>query len=336
MKKTLIALAVSTVAIASGAQAAELYNQDGTSLEIGGRVEGRLSLQDGKGDDVSRVRVHIAGKTAINDSLYGLGFYEAELKTNDNGGDFDTESDGTDIATRLAYAGLGGNFGLVSYGKTEGSLGVITDFTDIFSGIAGNTAADKLKVADRTDNMLAYKGQFDDLALRGSYRFADRSEDTDGSYGDNDADGYSLSAIYAFGDSGFTAGAGYAEQDRADEYMLAASYTIADFYFAGVYTDGNKQDDTRQKYDYTGYELAAAYTLGQTVFTAAYNNAETEDETSVDNLAFETAYFFKPNFRAWVSYNFNLIDEGDTTGPGATASKADSEDEVGLGLRYDF
>lgn len=342
MKKTLIALAVSTVAIASGAQAAELYNQDGTSLEIGGRIEGRLSMQDGKGDDASRVRVHIAGKTAINDSLYGMGFYEAELKTNDNGGYYnnnptDSESDGTDIVTRLAYAGLGGNFGLVSYGKTSGSLGVITDFTDIFSGIAGNTAADKLKVADRTDNMLAYKGQFDDLALRASYRFADRSTNN-GSYDDNNQDGYSLSAIYAFGDTGLTAGAGYAEQDEANEYMLAASYTIADFYFAGVFTDGEKQasatDNSTQ--DYTGYELAAAYTLGQTVFTAAYNNAENESDTAVDNLAFETAYFFKPNFRAWVSYNFNLIDEGDTTGPGATASKADSEDEVGLGLRYDF
>ncbi|WGY47824.1 porin [Vibrio sp. ABG19] len=340
MKKTLIALAVSTVAIASGAQAAELYNQDGTSLDIGGRIEGRLSLKDGKGDDASRVRVHIAGKTAINDSLYGLGFYEAELKTNDDGGFYgdDGESEGTDITTRLAYAGLGGNFGLVSYGKTEGSLGVITDFTDIFSGIAGNTAADKLKVADRTDNMLAYKGQFDDLALRGSYRFADRDNGASGDYNDNDQDGYSLSAIYAFGDTGFTAGAGYAEQDEANEYMLAASYTIADFYFAGVFTDGEKQasatDNSTQ--DYTGYELAAAYTLGQTVFTAAYNNAENENDTAVDNLAFETAYFFKPNFRAWVSYNFNMIDEGDTTAPGTTASKADSEDEVGLGLRYDF
>ncbi|QXO17849.1 porin [Vibrio ostreae] len=337
MKKTLIALAVSTVAIASGAQAAELYNQDGTSLDIGGRVEGRLSMQDSKADDASRVRVHIAGKTAINDSLYGLGFYEMEIKTNDQG-NIDSGSD--DFTTRLAYAGLGGNFGLVSYGKTEGSLGVITDFTDIFSGIAGNTAADKLTVSDRSDNMLAYKGQFDDLALRASYRFADRDTENDGSYGDNDQDGYSLSAIYAFGDSGFTAGAGYAEQDRADEYMLAASYTVADFYFAGVYTDGDKQNDQRQELDYTGYELAAAYTLGQTVFTAAYNNAETENETSVDNLAFETAYFFKPNFRAWVSYNFNMIDEGDTIvsvdNGRTTASKAASEDEIGLGLRYDF
>lgn len=340
MKKTLIALAVSTVAIASGAQAAELYNQDGTSLEIGGRIEGRLSMKDSEADDASRVRMHIAGKTAINDSLYGLGFYEMEIKTNDNG-DIDSGSD--DFTTRLAYAGLGGNFGLVSYGKTEGSLGVITDYTDIFSGIAGNTAADKLTVSDRSDNMLAYKGQFDDLALRASYRFADRDDGeqtSDFSYSDNDQDGYSLSAIYAFGDTGLTAGAGYAEQDRADEYMLAASYTISDFYFAGVFTDGDKQNTQRQKLDYTGYELAATYTLGQTVFTTAYNNAETEDETTVDNLAFETAYFFKPNFRAWVSYNFNLIDDGDTivttdSGRG-TASKAYAEDEFGLGLRYDF
>ncbi|EKO3990941.1 porin [Vibrio fluvialis] len=339
MKKTLIALAVSAAAVATGVNAGELYNQDGTSLALGGRAEARLSLKDGKADDASRVRINVLGKTQINDSLYGLGFYEAEMKTNTEGS-VDGGSD--DFTTRLAYAGIGGNFGLVAYGKTEGSLGVITDFTDIFSGIAGNTAADKLAVADRTDNMISYKGQFDDLALRGSYRFADRTEASDGSYTDNNADGFSLSAIYAFGETGFKAGAGYADQDKANEYMLSASYAVSDFYIAGLFTDGEKQDSARNKYDYTGYELAASYTLNQTVFTTAYNYAETESETSADNLAFEAAYFFKPNFRTWVSYNFNLIDSGDTIGTTenttgkATASKVDAEDEISVGLRYDF
>ncbi|ADT86124.1 porin [Vibrio furnissii] len=347
MNKTLIALAVSAAAVATGVNAGELYNQDGTSLALGGRAEARLSLKDGKADDASRVRINVLGKTEINDGVYGLGFYEAEMKTYTEG-KVDGGSD--DFTTRLAYAGIGGNFGLVAYGKTEGSLGVITDFTDIFNGLAGNTAADKLAVADRTDNMISYKGQFDDLALRASYRFSDRVKDSDGNDAenangelyDNNADGFSLSAIYAFGDTGFKAGAGYADQDKANEYMLAASYTVSDFYVAGLFTDGEKQDSARNKYDYTGYELAASYTMNQTVFTTAYNYAETESETSADNLAFEAAYFFKPNFRTWVSYNFNLIDDGDTIGTTGnttgktTASKADAEDEISVGLRYDF
>ncbi|ELI5732594.1 porin [Vibrio fluvialis] len=341
MKKTLIALAVSAAAVATGVNAGELYNQDGTSLALGGRAEARLSLKDGKADDKTRVRINVLGKTQINDSLYGLGFYEGEFTTADNG---NIDSDSDNLTHRYAYAGIGGNFGEVSYGKTAGALGVITDFTDIMA-YHGNSAADKLTVADRADNMVAYSGQFADLGLKASFRFADRTtSSTD--YTDNGQDGYSLSAIYALGDTGLKLGGGYAAQDEANEYMLAASYAISDFYFAGLFTDGEKQAlNTKDTYDYTGYEFAARYTMGQTVFTTAYNKAETIDETSANNLAVDASYFFKPNFRAYVSYNFNLIDSGDmiasknkSTGvyTKGQATKLDAEDEIALGLRYDF
>ncbi|WP_029807753.1 porin, partial [Vibrio parahaemolyticus] len=199
----------------------------------------------------------------------------------------------------------------------------------------GNSAADKLAVADRSDNMMSYKGQFENLNVKASYRFADR-EEVNGEYTDNKQDGYSLSAIYAVADTGLELGAGYADQDEANEYMLAASYTMGDLYFAGIFTDGEK---AKTEGDYTGYELAGAYTLGQTVFTTTYNNAETNNETSANNFAVDASYYFKPNFRGYVSYNFNLIDSGDKLGKvggNTTASKADAEDELALGLRYDF
>lgn len=335
MKKTLIALAVAGAAVVTGANANELYNKDGDTLTMGGRAEARLSIKDGKADDLSRVRLNFLGKSMITDSLYGVGFYEGEFTTADSTAT-DTDN-GSDLDNRYTYAGIGGNFGEVTYGKNEGALGVITDFTDIMA-FHGNSAADKLAVADRTDNMISYKGAFSDLSLKASYRFADRDSDLQG---DNGEDGYSLSAIYALGDTGLKLGGGYAAQDEANEYMLAASYRISDFYLAGTFTDGEKQETgTKNTFDYTGYEFAAAYKLGQTVFTTTYNNAETDSETSKDNLAVDATYFFKPNFRAYVSYNFNLIDEGDALGTVAagngTATKADAEDEVVLGMRYDF
>lgn len=334
MKKTLIALAVTSTAAVTGVNANELYNQDGTSLNMGGRAEARMSIQDGKADDKSRVRLNFLGKTMINDSLYGVGFYEGEFTTEDNG-------DGSDLDNRYTYAGIGGNFGEITYGKNDGALGVITDFTDIMA-YHGNSAADKLAVADRTDNMVTYKGAFSDFNFKASYRFADRDSDLEG---DNEQNGYSLSAIYNVGQTGLALGGGYAEQDEANEYMLAASYSIADFYFAGVFTDGEKQisKDNDTTFDYTGYEFAASYTLGKTVLTSTYNKAESWDNTSANNVAVDATYYFKPNFRAYVSYNFNLIDQGDafTSSQAGTfsqgvASKADAEDEIALGLRYDF
>ncbi|EOX1304280.1 porin [Vibrio cholerae] len=335
MNKTLIALAVSAAAVATGVNAGEIYNQDGASLTMGGRAEARLSLKDGKAEDKSRVRLNFLGKAEINDSLYGIGFYEGEFTTNDSVSYENEKESGSDLDNRYTYAGIGGTYGEVTYGKNDGALGVITDFTDIMA-YHGNSAADKIAVADRTDNMLAYKGQFGDLGVKASFRFADRTENkaTD-KFEDNGKDGYSLSAVYAFGDTGFNIGAGYADQDTQDQYMLAASYAIADFYFAGLFTDGEKAKDV----DYTGYELAAGYKLGQAAFTATYNNAETAKETSANNFAIDATYYFKPNFRSYISYNFNMIDAGDVLGKVSgkgVATKIDAEDELAIGLRYDF
>ncbi|EJV2649095.1 porin [Vibrio vulnificus] len=338
MKKTLIALSVSAAAVATGVNAAELYNQDGTSLDMGGRAEARLSMKDGKVADNSRIRLNFLGKVEIQDGLYGVGFYEGEFTTADYDKNGENVSGSNTIDNRYTYAGLGGKFGEVTYGKNDGALGVITDFTDIMA-YHGNSAAYKIAAADRVDNMIAYKGQFDALSVKASYRFADRYETNkgkvDNKFADNGQDGYSLSAIYAIGQTGLTLGGGYADQDEQNEYMLAASYTMGDLYFAGVFTDGELDKNT----DYTGYELAAKYTMGQTVFTTTYNNAETNSQTSADNFAVDATYYFKPNFRGYVSYNFNLIDSGDKLGKvggNTTASKVDAEDELALGLRYDF
>ncbi|EOX4188849.1 porin [Vibrio paracholerae] len=335
MNKTLIALAVSAAAVATGVNAGEIYNQDGASLTMGGRAEARLSLKDGKAEDKSRARLNFLGKAEINDSLYGIGFYEGEFTTNDSASYKDPKQNGSDLDNRYTFAGIGGTYGEVTYGKNDGALGVITDFTDIMA-YHGNSAADKIAVADRTDNMLTYKGQFGDLGVKASFRFADRTENTAADkFEDNSKDGYSLSAVYAFGDTGFNIGAGYADQDTQDQYMLAASYAIADFYFAGLFTDGEKAKDV----DYTGYELAAGYKLGQAAFTATYNNAETAKETSANNFAIDATYYFKPNFRSYISYNFNMIDAGDVLGKVSgkgVATKIDAEDELAIGLRYDF
>lgn len=326
MNKTLIALAVSAAAMTAGVNAGEIYNQDGTSLALGGRAEARLSLKDGKAEDASRVRINVLGKTQINDSLYGLGFYEGQLETNDRDGE------NNNLENRYAFAGIGGDFGLVTYGKNDGALGVITDFTDIMA-YHGNKAAYKLAVADRADNMLTYAGQFDDLAVKASYRFADRVEETNtDKFADNNQDGYSLSAIYTFADTGFAVGAGYADQDKADQWMLAASYAINDLYFAGTYVDGQDKSGVNKK-DKTGYELAAKYTMQQTVFTTSYNYLESKTSgqktDEADSIAIDATYFFKPNFRSYISYNFNLLDS-DKVG------KVKAEDELALGLRYDF
>lgn len=351
MKKTLIALAVAGAAVATGANASELYNQDGTSITMGGRIVGAMSVKDGEANDMSYVRIGFLGKQQINDNLYGLGYFEAQYESNDQG---TTDEDGTsDFTDRYAYAGLGGTYGEVTYGKQDGSFGPLSDFTDIMSE-HGSTAVHKLAMADRTTNLVKYVGQFDDFYLNASYHFADRTENGTGAgsitsgttaatYDNNDQDGFGLSGIYTIGDSGVALGAGLASQNENYQSIATASFTHDDLYLSALYS--HIDYDRAGSDDYDGYELAAAYTLDKTKLIATYNYGQTSDD-AVNNLALEAAYYFKPNFRAFVSYNINMLDEGDTytsedisnnTSAGdTTVSSAGAEDEAIIGLRYDF
>ncbi|GEK14132.1 porin [Aliivibrio fischeri] len=327
MNKKVLALAVAAITSAGAVNAAEIYKGEDQTLEMGGRAEARLFAQDGDVSDNSRIRLNFKGTTQISDGLYGVGFWEGEFTTNDNGLVTDSGTDG--LENRYAYAGIGGNFGEVSYGKNDGALGVITDFTDIMA-YHGNSAATKISVADRTNNNLGYKGTFGDFSAKANYRF----DDATGVNAESN-DGYALSGIYAFGDSGFKLGGGYADQADSNEAMLAASMAMGDLYFAGTFTTGEVSNE-----DYTGYEVAAAYTMGKTVFTSTYNNADHDgslatsgkNNLSADNLAFDATYYFNANFRTYASYNFNLLDTDGKKG----ITKSMTEDSVALGMRYDF
>lgn len=336
MNKKVLALAVAAITSAGAVNAAEIYKGADQTLEMGGRAEARLSMKDGDVADNTRIRLNVKGTTQISDGLYGVGFWEGELTTADNKvlDEKGKEVSGSDLDNRYAYAGIGGNFGEVTYGKNDGALGVITDFTDIMA-YAGNTAATKIAVADRTDNNLGYKGTFGDFSAKANYRFADRTVDVvNDKYDNNDEDGFALSGIYAFGDSGFKLGGGYADQAKDNEAMFAGSYTMGDLYFAGTFTTGEVSEQ-----DYTGFEAAVAYTMGKTVFTSTYNNADhdvnngfTGKNLSADNFAVDATYFFNANFRTYISYNLNMLDKD----ANKNISSVMTEDELALGMRYDF
>ncbi|MDB1125394.1 porin [Vibrio algarum] len=305
-----------------------IYSGEGASIKVGGRAEARMAVQDGKSTDNSRVRFNLLGKVEINDDLYGVGFYEGEYQTNDADGENDF------LDNRKTFAGIGGSFGLVTYGKNDGALGQITDFTDIMA-YHGAVAGGKLAVADRTDNMVSYAGAFDDLSVKASLRFADNTTDAEvaDTFTDNDADGYSLSAAYSFSDLGLGIGAGVANQDETDEYNMALSYEIGGFYLAGQYNVINDATVDSTIVDSTAYDFAVAYTMGQYVISATYGEQELDtgsvETTVAESAAIDMTYYFKKNFRTYISYNFNMLDKDDV-------GTVNSEDELALGLRYDF
>ena len=128
MKKSLLALAV--LAVATSATAATVYDKDGTSLKVGGRVQAiAYNGNFGKaGEDDSTLknsaRFNVAGTTKVNDAVSVFAFTEWEASNGD-----DTDN----FVTRDQYVGADfGAFGKVQAGKSLNSIYDVQSATDVF------------------------------------------------------------------------------------------------------------------------------------------------------------------------------------------------------------
>ncbi|MGD8170195.1 porin [Vibrio sp. TRT 21S02] len=121
MKKTLVALAVLA---AGSAQAVELYNQDGATVNMGGDIEVRYVQSTDKGSEfkqeIDDSDLNFDIRYAVNDSFSIGGYWELnDLATKDgSGGDAYVSFISTDLgtlkvgktATQLDDAGIGSDF----------------------------------------------------------------------------------------------------------------------------------------------------------------------------------------------------------------------------------
>lgn len=311
MKKTILAVAVAVAVTATGAQAAEVYTSDSATLELGGRAEAKLETAHGKTQDNSLARVSLKGKSKISDDLYALGFYEMELTDN---------KQGEDLETRYSYAGLGGGFGELVYGKTEGSLTQITDFTDIMV-YHSDSAIDKIAVGKRANNMMAYSKTLGDVTVKASYKF-DKQDAS--SNDDKSGKGFSTSFVFGIPNTGVSFGAGVAEEkDMLTQAMLGAKLEISDFYFGAtvMQQDVKAANKSATTTDQTGYDVVAAYSIDKTRLSALYSAKKEKQGEKFDRVAAEVKYNFNSNFIGFTSLKYDL---------------ADRDKALALGMKYTF
>ncbi|SHM04795.1 porin [Vreelandella subglaciescola] len=147
MKKTLLATAIAGAAFASaGAQAATIYNEDGTKLDLYGNIQiAYYDVNDAAGDS----------KDTLTDNGSTVGFAGEHLITRDLKGyfkaEFEHDADEAKTAGGLntgdqAYAGLKGNFGDTRVGSWDP---LIDDW--IQDPISNNESFD---VKDSTQNII--------------------------------------------------------------------------------------------------------------------------------------------------------------------------------------
>lgn len=299
MKKTLLATAILSGLLSATAGAATVYEKDGTTMKIGGRVEVRglfTDSVDGTMEDKSRARINFKGKTQISDSLIGFGVMEYEIKPGD------------DVKNRYLFAGIGTQIGDFSYGRQDTANVQISDFTDIASTHSGQQQYIK-SASDKESNTFLYSGTFvDALTVQVDYIAQE----------DKDADAFGLSAVYS-SDFGLDLGASYSDQDEANQATLGAAYSLNSFYVGATYAMGDIDEST----DFTSLEVAAQYKFTKEFrLIGIVGMADEEDTDTEDFFALEAQYRFNKAIRTFVSYKMNNLD--------------DADDEVMFSVRYNF
>lgn len=181
MKKTLAALIVGAFA-ASAANAAVVYNNEGTKVELGGRVsiiaeQSTSNKKDQKHQHGSLrnqgSRFNIKVTHNLGDGYYALGYYETRFmnKNIDNTENSISSGFGT-ITTKLAYAGLGNKeLGEATFGLQKTIADKISTAEDKEYGVI-----DKKPYIPTEGNAIAYtyKG-IEGLTLGASYVFGGRN-----------------------------------------------------------------------------------------------------------------------------------------------------------------
>lgn len=337
MNKKLLVLAIA--AAATSASAATVYKDDTSTLNVGGRAEFRGDFIgtdsgdeiDGSMNNASRFRLNIGGETQITDGLTGFGFYEAEQGVNSSG----NNDANNDFTQRYMFAGLGTDYGKVSFGRQDTATVMISQMSDI-STYSGGQKTFTQAGNEQVNNTFLYEGNFLNDAL------IVKADVVLGS--DDNTDGYGVAAKYTLPMGlgfalGYTANEGDINtkgnaQDNEYQIIGGVNYTNDHLYLGTTYTTGETSTaggSYLDAVDFQGVEAVAQYKFdSQFRIQTVYSYQEVDNEDYQNWAELTGGYDFTNNLYAYMSYRFNMLDENSRFGA------VNEEDSLRLGLLYQF
>lgn len=335
-KKTLLSLLVSAATIGA-ANAAVVYDNEDTSLAIGGRLQANLNSvfankDPEKTDKVAiegYARVNVDAKSKITDGVKAIAY-----------GEWDVTSESSENGTfnnRFAYVGAAtDNYGTIKAGQAYTALYNVIGVTDLFidGGSSGNTFWD---LGGRQEGQVIYDITLNGFSFGASWQTA--GLDTVNS-------GYAVTAGYTFDVAkdfplAFALGTdGYDIKDSSDDsksfaVSISAGNVGSGFYAAGLYQITSYEDSK----DKNGYELLAGYGLDNGLgFLLGYNALEQDSNTLVSNLSAEVSYSLNPAFVVYAEAVFGIgdVDTYTTDGDFVVHTSERSHDSISLRAQYNF
>ncbi|MDY0705388.1 porin [Pasteurella multocida] len=209
MKKTIVALAVAAVA-ATSANAATVYNQDGTKVDVNGSVRLLLKKEkDMRGDLIDNgSRVSFKASHDLGEGLSVLGYAELRFSKDvkDKKGKVN-QPIGNEVHAKRLYAGFAyEGLGTLTFGNqlTIGDDVGVSDYTYFNSGINGVLITSGQKAINFKS------AEFNGFTFGGAYVFSgDANKDAL-----RDGRGFVVAGLYnrQIGDVGFAFEAGYSQK----------------------------------------------------------------------------------------------------------------------------
>jgi predicted porin len=358
MKRSVLALAVSLIAVGTTANATEIYNKDGNKLDLYGRVTAKHYFSDDAGSDgdMTYVRLGFKGETQINDTLTGYGQWEYNVQANH------AESQGTTgTKTRLGFAGLKvKDFGSIDFGRNYGVVYDALGFTDMLPEFGGDTANSDNFMVGRANSLATYRNQdFFGLVtgLNVALQYQAKNENDGRANNKGNGDGYGASidyediagsgigAVIAGSSSDRTNGQTNSQiggGDKASAWATGLKYDANQVYLAAMYNETRNQapitvNGTAGYANKTqGYELVAQYQFENGLRPSiGYVQSKAKDVVGVGDADlvkyFEigATYYFNKNMYTYVDYMINQIDDNNKLG-------VSSDDIVAVALTYRF
>lgn len=375
MKKSLLALAVASVAMSSVASAATVYDKDGTSLDMYGRVQAVIysnHASDNSYDDTGLTATGRLGfnmRTQLNDSI--AAFANAEWDVADGNG---ADDDSFDV--RRLYVGTDfGKFGSLQAGRFEDAVyWNVTAYTDVYEdwGCYGQFGD-----GDKRDGMIMYSWSGYGIDLGITYGTAKDAQTVEGAWlGEEELDidkSYSIGIGYTSpdvlfgpisvrlgyggaqfqddaavgqpdGNGGFIGGA-TVNYDRYDQYAALLSWGSIDVgpYIAAMW---NMRDFSMNAvcddYKVQGVEAVIAYGFenGVSIRTGyQWINTEYYADNSKDAdahmIPVYVNYNVTPNFNVWAEARFDVGTDDEFSD--YTCGVYDlTENVYSVGARYSF
>ena len=311
MKKSLLALAV--VAVAASANAVTVYEKDGTSLQVNGRVQSVYYSNNfnsaGTNDSSiqNSARLGLAGKTQITDWVSGLGVALWDMDSNGRG------EDGSTTAREQFVGADFGEFGVLTAGKFRDASYYAEAVTDNYEDCAGTVQGNFN--GSRRGGQLMYT--YDNYGFHGQFGVQTAQDDVklfesdkSGRFNGNVAGGNRFNI-----DSGFSAALGYTFDDVVfGPLSLRTGYS----YVKGQKDDDIKTNNTFDKFKHanagiswgnlaSGLYFGALYDYGKaegisTPLAYAANNGFVDNELKIRGFELTGGYAFDNGLAFLIGY----------------------------------